>query len=122
MPRFKIAQSKDTFEPLLKLLDLQTEVSKEAASLVKVISTNQKIFWDILHLDNRPDGDDSEAREEFSWSMVFNDDIKVTMYSLEIIDSIIKTPTLVVRSHEDALRFDWVARFLKLGGFTQLLT
>lgn len=48
MPRFKIAQNRDTFEPLLKLLDLHTEVSKEAAGLVKVISTNQKIFWDIL--------------------------------------------------------------------------
>lgn len=53
--------------------------------------------------------------------MVFNDDIKVTMYSLEIIDSIIKTPTFQVTSHETALRLDWVARFLKEGGFSQLL-
>ena len=44
MPRFKIAQNKSHFEQLLKLLDLQTEVHKEAASLVRVISTNWEIF------------------------------------------------------------------------------
>lgn len=54
--------------------------------------------------------------------MVFNEDIKVTMYSLEIIDSIIKTPTFQVTSQETGLRIDWVPRFLKEGGFSQLLT
>ena len=53
--------------------------------------------------------------------MIFNDDMKVTMYSLDIIDSIIKTPTPQVVSQETALRFNWVERFLKEGGFQQLL-
>ena len=50
MPRFKIAQNKETFEPLVQLLDLQTEVSKEAQSVLKMISTNQETFWNILQL------------------------------------------------------------------------
>jgi len=91
-------------------------VHKEAASLVKVISTNQEIFWNILMLGERTDD-----KEPFTWEMVFNQDIKVTMYSLEIIDSIIKTPTFQVTTYETALRFDWVARFLQQGGFSQLL-
>ena len=44
--------------------------------------------------------------------MIFTDDIKMTMYSLDIIDSIIKTPTQQVFNVESALRFNWVERFL----------
>ena len=53
--------------------------------------------------------------------MIFTDDIKMTMYSLDIIDSIIKTPTQQVFNVESALRFNWVERFLQEGGFQQLL-
>ena len=49
--------------------------------------------------------------------MVFHEDIKVTMYSLDIIDSIIKTPAAPAGSRESALRFNWVERFLMEGGF-----
>jgi len=40
MPRFKIAQNRETFEPLISLLEMQTEVAKEANSVVKMICTN----------------------------------------------------------------------------------
>ena len=63
-----------------------------------------------------------ESDKPFSWAMVFHEsDIKITMYSLDIIDSIVKTPQAPVTSHETALRFNWVERFLKAGGFTQLM-
>ena len=88
MPRYKIAQNKQTFESIIKLLDLQTEVSKEAQSLVKMMCTNQELFCSILKLGQR-----TEAEGAFSWSMIFHEDIKVTLYSLDIIDSIIKVPT-----------------------------
>lgn len=101
-----------TFEALLGLLDQQAEVSKEAQSLSKMVCTNQEIFWNILKLSDRAD-----EEGPFSWDMVFHEDIKVTMYSLDIIDSIIKTPAAPAGSRESALRFNWVERFLMEGGF-----
>jgi len=53
--------------------------------------------------------------------MVFSEDVKLTLYALDIIDSIIKTPSSQIVSSETALRHDWVERFLKEGGFSQLL-
>ena len=49
--------------------------------------------------------------------MIFSQDTKVTMYSLDIIDSIIKTPPENVFGYENALRFNWVERFKNEGGF-----
>lgn len=60
------------------------------------------------------------SNNEFSWDMVFNSDIKMTLYSLDIIDSIIKTPTSDIDTLEMNLRRNWVERFLAKGGFTQL--
>ena len=84
MPRYKIAQSKQTFESIISLLDLQTEVSKEAQSLVKMICTNQELYDNILQLGTRAEGEGA-----FSWDMIFHEDIKMTQYSLEIIETII---------------------------------
>ena len=44
--------------------------------------------------------------------MVFFEDIKMTMYSLDIINSIIKTPSYPNYSYECDLRLNWVERFL----------
>ena len=116
MPRWKIAQSNDTFRPLLSLLDLQKEVSKEAIALLNMVCTNKESFWDILKLENR-----QESEGPFTWQMVFpEDDIKLTMYNYEVINSFVKTPT-IQQTHEFVLRDDWVHRFLKAGGFVQLL-
>ena len=52
--------------------------------------------------------------------MIFSDDIKQTMYALDIIDSIMKTPAEAVLGYESALRYNWVERFIKEGGFQQL--
>lgn len=101
---------------IIGLFELQSEVSKEAQSLVKMICTNQKIFWNILKLDERQEGEG-----EFSWDMVFSDEIKVTMYSLDIIDSIIKNVAYAGYTHESNLRVNWVERFLSKGGFSQLI-
>ena len=51
MPRYKISNNKDSFRALVRLLDLQVEVSKEAQGLVKALCTNQEIFCNILKLD-----------------------------------------------------------------------
>ena len=79
----------------------------------KIICTNQDIFFNTLKLG---EGSDSA----FSWDMIFNADIKMTLYSLDIIDSIIKTPTDQVNTLEMNLRRNWVDRFLAKGGFTQV--
>ena len=50
MPRWKIAQNQESFASIVGLLDMQSEVSKEAQSTVKMICTNQETFWDILKL------------------------------------------------------------------------
>lgn len=44
--------------------------------------------------------------------MVFYEDMKMTMYSLDIIDSIIKTQAYPNYSYESDLRLNWVQRFL----------
>ena len=51
MPRYKISQNDQTFGQIVQLFDLQSEVSKEAQSLIKMVCTNQKIFWNILKLN-----------------------------------------------------------------------
>ena len=76
------------------------------------------MFWDVLRLNNRPAG-----LEPFSWEMVFNpSDLRVTMYTLEIVESILTNATCQVdpASEEGKLRADWVERFLRQGGFEQL--
>ena len=73
------------------------------------------MFWNVLWLNDRP-----EQNGKFSWEMVFNpNDIKVTMYTLEIIDSILTNTTCQVNPNtpEGVFRADWVQRFLKQGGF-----
>ena len=75
--------------------------------------TNQELFCNILKLGNRGEGEGA-----FSWDMVFNEDIKMTLYSLEIIDSILMNPVPQITNQESAYRFDWVQRFLKEGGFS----
>ena len=50
--------------------------------------------------------------------VLFNEDIKMTLYSLEIIDSILMNPVPQITNQESAYRFDWVQRFLKEGGFS----
>lgn len=40
MPRFKIAQDKATFDYLIGLSSMQSEVAKEASSVIKMICTN----------------------------------------------------------------------------------
>lgn len=78
-----------------------------------MMCTNQEIYHNVLKLGKRQDGEG-----EFRWDMVFHGDIKMTLYSLEIIDSIIKNPVQKVTDQEQAYRFDWVQRFLKEGGFS----
>ena len=93
MPRWKIAQSEATFRPLVSLLNMQSEVTKEANSLINMICTNKDNFWVILNLSAPGEDVGGEAPPEFSWDKIFStDDIKLTMYNYEIIDSIIKTP------------------------------
>ena len=53
-----------------------------------MMCTNQELFCNILKLGQR-----TEEEGAFSWNMIFHEDIKVTLYSLDIIDSIIKQPT-----------------------------
>ena len=60
-----------------------------------------------MKLNDRQEGDGP-----FSWDMVFFKDMKMTMYSLDIIDSIIKTQAFPNYSYESDLRLNWVQRFL----------
>lgn len=84
-----------------------------------MICTNKESFWAILNLSSPGEEIAGEAPPVFSWDKVFNtEDIKLTMYNYEIIDSIIKTPVWDGQnSIETVYRRDWVDRFLKEGGF-----
>ena len=104
---------------LLETLECNQEVHKESQNLIKTLCTNPNMFWNVLWLNNRP-----EDQRKFNWEMVFNpDDIKVTMYTLEIVDSILTNTTCQVdpASAEGELRTNWVERFLRQGGFEQLM-
>ena len=71
MPRYKISNNQESFDALVSLLDLQSEVSKEAQGLIKSVCTNQKIFFNILKLTLR-----TEEDGPFAWDTIFSDDIK----------------------------------------------
>ena len=123
MPRWKMAQDDDTFKSLLELLESQHEVAKEASSVLNMICTNHNSFWSVLNLSLNADQIGGEPNPNFSWDQVFDtQNIKLTMYNFEIINSIIKTHVLDNQNTiEFTYRRDWVDRFLKEGGFQQLL-
>lgn len=47
---------------------------------MKLLCSNNETFWNILKLNQRFEGE-----PKFTWDMVFSDDIRVTMYNLDII-------------------------------------
>ena len=75
---------------MLSLLDLQSEVVKEANSVLKMICTSRDNFWSILYLSSQVDQNGQAI--PFKWDTIFSkDDIKLTMYNYDIIDAIIRT-------------------------------
>jgi hypothetical protein len=84
-----------------------------------MVCTSPEAFWSVLQLDTR-----TENQTPFTWESIFNsNDIKITMYNIDIIQSIVESPSVINpgESMEAMLRNNWVERFLKLGGFNQLL-
>ena len=54
MPRFKLQQNQMFFNMLFQLLAYQSEVSKEAQRMFKMLNTNLEKFWTLLWLDQVP--------------------------------------------------------------------
>lgn len=69
----------------MSLQDIQGEVANEASNVLLMLCTNQQNLQNVLQLKDN-------ANSSFEWSSIFSEDIKVTMYSLDIIETIIKTP------------------------------
>ena len=85
MPRYKISLNRDRFNLIFKLLEYNTVVYKDARGLMLALCTNPEMFWNVLWLNERP-----ADQGKFTWEMIFNpEDINFTMYTLEIVDSII---------------------------------
>ena len=51
MPRFKISDNHFYFESIFALLDKQGEVASNAWNLLKVMTTNPKLYKKVLKLD-----------------------------------------------------------------------
>ena len=51
-----------------------------------MLCTNEQILSDVFWLHDRPEG-----KGKFSWEMIFDADTSSTLYTLEIIESIIKS-------------------------------
>ena len=81
-----------------------------------MLCTNKKIFSNILQLQNRKEGE-----TPFEWNSIFTEDIKTQLYSLDIIESILKTNPDEGDEDEKVLRVSWITRFLLDGGFNFLL-
>jgi hypothetical protein len=56
---------------------------------------------------------------EFKWEMIFPNEIKVNMYTLDLMQSIVEDPWEINNPlcEEAVLRKTWVVRFIKLDGF-----
>ena len=113
MPRYKIANNRTYFDILRKLCSplLSTAAAiRTASTLSTMLCTNKSILNDVYWLHDRPEGTGT-----FQWEMIFPDDTDATMYTLEIVDSILKKAC----SEEDPTysdvtiyQSDWVVRFL----------
>ena len=118
MPRYKISNNLQYFSVILHLLDYNTQVSQIARTLINSLVSTPPLYWGVIWLDERPEG-----RGKFNWDMIFDtSDIKMTMYSLDLINSIVEDPYEVndPTNQEAAWRKTWVIRFIKLNGFKQL--
>ena len=77
------------------------------------------ILHDVFWLNDRPEGEGP-----FKWNMIFSDDVDATMYTLEIINSILKNDSTMADdpSYEEVFltKGDWIERFLMQGGIDQL--
>ena len=55
--------------------------------MLNTLVTQTSLYWSVLFLDQRP-----EYLGKFQWEMIFPKEIKVTMYSLELIQSVVEDP------------------------------
>ena len=80
MPRCKISNNQDYFSIILQLLDYNIQVHSVAKQVVNTLVTNAPIYWSVIWLDQRP-----ESMGEFKWEMIFPNEIKVNMYTLDLM-------------------------------------
>ena len=85
MPRYKLANDNYFFDSLFDLLNLHKEVYIECYTLIQMLSSNPKYFWNTLWLGEKP-----EIWGKFTWKDIFEtSDLNRLQYILEIIDSFI---------------------------------
>lgn len=54
MPRYKLSNDYDAFNSLFELMNLHKEVQIECQSLLQMLCTNPKCFWNTLWLEEKP--------------------------------------------------------------------
>lgn len=89
MPRYKLANNKTYYELLNKLPGLHSwshSVRTVLEDVRGMLCTNESILSDVFWLHDRPEG-----KGVFTWDMIFDEDTSSTLYTLEIIESIIKS-------------------------------
>ena len=117
MPRYKIANNQKYFDTIYSLPNMLTksDALKSANVVCSMLCTKMSIIHDVFWLNDRPQG-----KGPFKWDMIFSDDIHATMYTLEIINSILKNDSTMADdpSYEEVFlnKEDWIERFLKQGG------
>ena len=87
MPRFKISNNMTYFDILCKLNDILTNYDSVKAlnTVNRMICTNKSVLKDVYHLQG-----ENESVGTFKWETILPNDTNVTMYTLDIVDSILK--------------------------------
>lgn len=88
--------------------------------MLRMLNTNLNFFWTLLWLDNPP----AFVQQKFTWGALFKaDNLHETMYVLEIVESFLVNDyqMLAQETEERKLREVWLKRFVKLGGFQELV-
>lgn len=67
MPRFSLSANQEHFSALLGLLERNDETSSEVWNLIRMLSTNQQMYEQVLSLKKKADG------AGIDWSQAFED-------------------------------------------------
>jgi ubiquitin C-terminal hydrolase len=132
LPRYQLSHNEEFFNTIFYLQDLNEEIAREAFNFLCIISTNPKIYEQILQSDDKTD-----------WNVLLNEsNIYKLIYSLQIIESFleeieIKSENVDMLPEGDnkldsnekiqnptdlnERKIQWIQNFVQKGGYSHLV-
>jgi hypothetical protein len=102
MPRYTMSAREDVFAALLTLLDRADDSTSEVWKLIRMLSTNQKMFQETLQVEKMRDEDG-----KIQWAnLLENKSVYRKVYTFEIIAALLEE----AEGFEDGKRVEFVAQ------------